>query len=132
MTFLEFFKLSSGEKKSTSINTGSLSDNQTLHRHQRGLYGVNQCNGKTKKVNAVAKYLIQKDDDINHCIRTRKDKPLNIAKANFYKKKYGLIPSKEEPEKAIKQTNVYLVMNPNGSYYLTYKGEDHGKSKVFR
>lgn len=132
MTFLEFFNLDKGAGKSLSVDVGSLSNDKRLHRHQKGLYAINQIGGKTKKPNGVARYLIKKDDEINQCIRTGKDIPLNTARAEFYKNKYGLIPTKQEPEKAIKQTNVYLIMNPNGSYILRFKGEKHGESKIFR
>ena len=130
MTFLEYFNLSKGETKTASINTGSLSDNSRTHRHQLGSYGVNQLSGETKKVNAVAKYLIKKDDDINRCIRTGKDIPISIARA-MELRKYGT-PTKEEPEKAIKRTNVYIVLNPDGSYKLNFKGGQQGPAKVLR
>lgn len=129
MTFLEFFNL---DKKISSIDTGSLSPDKRTHRHEKGLYGVNQATGKTKNANGVARYLTTKNDEINKCIRTGKDVLLSLARAEQIKKEYGLIPTKQEPEKAIKQTKVYLSMNPDGSYKLTFKGDVYGKGKVFR
>jgi hypothetical protein len=126
MTFLEFFNL----KNITSTNTGSLSKNEREHRHQKSNYAINQVSGKTKKPYGVARYLIKKDDDINKCKNTKIDVPISIARA-MELRKYGT-PTKEEPEKAIKQTGVYIIMNPDGSYKLSYKGEPHGKSKIFR
>lgn len=130
MTFLEYFNLSKGEKQSASTNTGSLSNNSRTHRHQNSSYGVRQLTGKTKKVNGVARYLFKKDDDINRCIRSGQDIPISIARA-MELRKYGT-PTKEEPEKAINKTNVYIVLNPDGSYKLTFKGDQHGNSKVLR
>jgi hypothetical protein len=132
MTFLEYYNLSKSENNVNSLNTGSLSNDKRTHRHEKALFGINQIMGKTKKLNSVPEYLTHKDDDINQCIKTGKDQPINPARAEQIKKDYGLCPTHEEPEKAIKQTNVYLVLTPNGLYKLTFKGKNYGNGKVFR
>jgi hypothetical protein len=136
MTFLEYFNLSKGERNSASINTGSLSDNETAHKHQRGIYGKNQISGKAKHINAVARYLIKDDDLVSRCRETGKDQILNFSSACLLCKKYNGdergIPTQNEPEKGLKGTGVYMIHLPNGSYKLTFKGVQNGKAAISR
>jgi hypothetical protein len=134
MTFLEFFNLSKNEKQSGSINTGSLSKDARSHRHQKGMYGLNQVSGKTKKINAVARYLINSDDLVTRCRKTGKDQVINLPAAIAISKKYNhgisdAIPTLQSPQKGIKGTGVYLILDPNGkTYRLRYKGVQNGKA----
>jgi hypothetical protein len=133
MTFLEYYKLSQSEKKINLMDVGSLSKDKRTHRHEKSLAGVNQVNGKTKALNMVPDYVsAKKDDEINQCIRTGQDQILNPARADAIKREYNLNPTKEEPQKAIKDTNVYLVLDPTGNFKLIFKGEKYGNGQVFR
>jgi hypothetical protein len=136
MTFLEYFNLSKGEKNSASISTGSLSDNERTHKHQRGLYGKNQILGKAKNINAVARYLIKDDDLVSRCRETGKDQILNFSSARLLCKKYNGdergLPTQQEPQKGLKGTGVYMILLPNGSYKLTFKGVQDGKATIPR
>jgi hypothetical protein len=135
MTFLEYFKISKGEKNSASINTGSLSNNEPVHNHQKGLYGVKKILGN-KKPNAIAKYLIQDDDLVSMCRKTGKDQILNLSSASLLCKKYNGdergLPTQQEPQKGLKGTGVYMILLPNGSYKLTFKGVQDGKATIPR
>lgn len=141
MTFLEFFllkeqypfalKLSKSEKASISTNTSSIGG--VNHRHQKTLPGENQVNGKTKNVNMVARYLTKQPSIVSTCIQTKMDQPLSFEAALGVCKDIfndtRAMPTPNSREKGLRETGVYLVLNPdNKTYRLTFRGVQNGKS----
>lgn len=128
MNFKDYmFSLSKKEKSLLSTNTGS--------EHHKSLKRTVDSGLDRKSVNFVAKTHTEKKHlhpKITMCINTKNNIgiPITLSDAEFIKTKYGsnnipIFLNKQEPEKALRQTNVYICLSdssPSG-YVLKYKGK---------
>jgi hypothetical protein len=124
MNFKEYLNLQKPEKSLLSTNTGS--------EHHNSLKRMTGSGLNRKNPNFVAKCHTEKEHlhpKITACINSKNDTPITSADADFIKIKFGTnnIPitlTKEEPEKALKRTGVYICLHPTSpsGHILRYKG----------
>jgi hypothetical protein len=88
--------------------------------------------GDRKSVNMIAVSQSQPKKSlhpkIDLCIKTQKLTPLLDAEANSILDAYKIIPTLEEPKKAIKQTGVWIHMIEPNVFILSFEGNNNGKS----
>jgi hypothetical protein len=127
MNFKDYMtSLTKGDKNLLSTNTGN--------EHHKTLKRTIDAGLDRKNPNFVAKSHTEKKHlhpKITRCITTKNKNGLAIttADAEFIKNEYGsnqmpIVLTKQEPEKALRQTNVYLCLSPMSpsGYVLKYKG----------
>ena len=119
---------------SSSKGVKSLLSTNTGNEHHKTLKRTIDAGLDRKNPNFVAKTHTEKKHlhpKITRCIAIKSKNGLAIttADADFIKNEYGsnqmpMVLTKQEPEKALRQTNVYLCLSsssPSG-YVLKYKG----------